>query len=257
MYMSFTNRFGYTAAKDLIFPSVDVDTLDEAKQLMDSFAGLLTHVKVGLQLATREGWASVVAAAHERGLKAFCDAKFKDIPNTVEHAAYSLTAHKPDFFTVMTDNSAEALRGARAGVDRAAADMGINEKPKLIGVTVLTSISPEESQVIYGADPATKALFFGSNAVDAGFDAIVCSPEEIHLFREDAAFEGTAIITPGVRPTWAASNDQSRVATPAEAIQRGADMLVIGRPITQPPAEVGSTQEAIKRIIQEIEEALA
>jgi len=255
--MNFTNRLGYSDAKDLIFPSVDVDTLDEAKRLMDSFAGLLTHVKVGLQLATREGWAPLVAAAHERGLKVFCDAKFKDIPNTVEHAAYSLTAHQPDFFTVMTDNSTDALKGARAGADRAAAELGTAQPPKIIGVTVLTSISLEDSKLIYGADPASKALYFGGNAVEAGFDAIVCSPDEIGLFRQDPEFEKTVLITPGVRPAWAASNDQSRVATPAEAIQRGADMLVIGRPITQPPAEIGSTQEAIKRIIQEIEEALS
>jgi len=257
MHMNFTNRFGYSAARDLIFPSVDVDTLDEAKRIMDSFAGLLTHVKVGLQLATREGWEAVVGAAHERGLKVFCDAKLKDIPNTVEHAAYSLTAHQPDFFTVMADNSLAALQGARTGVDHAAQELALGEKPKIIGVTVLTSISPEESQVIYGADPATKALFFGGNAAQAGFDAIVCSPEEIRLFREDPAFDTVAIITPGVRPAWAAANDQSRVATPAEAIRRGADMLVIGRPITQPPAEVGSSAEAVKRIIAEIEEALA
>lgn len=255
--MNFTNRLGSSDAKDMIFPSIDVNTLDEAKRLMDEFVGLLTHVKVGLQLATRESWSAIIVAGHERGLKVFCDAKFKDIPNTVEHAAYSLTQYQPDFFTVMTDNSLEALRAARTGADRAAQELGLAAKPKIIGVTVLTSISPEESRAIYGADPATKVLFFGGNAVQAGFDALVCSPEEIHIFREDNSFAKTAIITPGVRPAWAVSNDQNRVATPAEAIHRGADMLVIGRPITQPPAAVGSVREAIKRILAEIEEAIA
>lgn len=243
-----------SSAKDRIFPSIDVDTLDEAKRIMDQLVGLVAYVKFGLQLATRESWAVGIAAAHERGFKVFCDSKFKDIPNTVEHAAYSLTQHRPEFFTVMADNSLEALQRVRAGVDKAATDLQLIEKPKIIGVTVLTSIHEDECLQIYGGDAQTKTLQFGTQALEAGLDALVCSPEEVELFRKDKKFEQTLIITPGVRPSWAATNDQSRVATPAEAIKRGADMLVIGRPITQPPPEVGSIKEAVKRIIAEIEE---
>jgi len=245
------------APKDRIFVSLDVDTLEEAEKLMDQLAGLVTNVKLGLQLATREGWEAVIESAHHHGFGVFCDTKFKDIPNTVEHAAASLTSHGPDYFTVMADNSLEALQAVRRGVDEAPLKRDTFLKPAVIGVTVLTSISPEECVALYGGDVATKVLQFGTNAVDAGLDALVCSPEEIELFRKDPKFDNTLIITPGVRPTWASSNDQHRVATPAEAIKRGADMLVIGRPITQPPAEVGSTAEAVKRIIAEIEEALA
>lgn len=244
-------------AKNRIFPSIDVDTLNDAKRLMDQLVGLVNHVKFGLQLATRESWAEGIKAAQERGFKVFCDAKFKDIPNTVEHAAYSLAYHQPDFFTAMADNSLEALQGIRAGVDTAATDFKLTDKPKIIGVTVLTSISPEECRQIYSGDPKEKTLLFGSNAVKAGFDAIVCSPDEIELFRSKEDFDQTLVITPGVRPKWAVANDQSRFATPAEAIKKGADMLVIGRPITQPPAGVGSVQEAVKRIIEEVEGALA
>ena len=242
-------------AKDRFFVAIDVETLDEARQLMDSLVGLVSHVKLGLQLATRESWKDCIAAAHERDFKVFCDAKFKDIPNTLEHAAYALTKHQPDFFTVMADNSLEALRSIRAGADRAAAEPNQTDKPKIIGVTVLTSIDEKECKSIYGDDAAKKVKLFGGNAAAAGLDAIVCSPEEIEIFRKDKKFDQTMIITPGVRPVWASSDDQSRVATPAEAIKRGADMLVIGRPITQPPAEVGSVEAAVKRIIEEIEEA--
>jgi orotidine-5'-phosphate decarboxylase len=238
-------------AKDRIFVSIDVDTLDEAKQLLDQCVGLVTNIKLGLQLATSESWAACIEAAHRRGFKVFCDAKFKDIPNTMERAAAALTRHQPDYFTIMADNDMEALRAVRSGVDSAAGET----KPKIIGVTVLTSISPEESQQIYGAEPHVKVQQFGANAVAAGLDAIVCSPEEVHTFRQDPRFLNTLLITPGVRPAWAAINDQTRSATPAEAIKAGADMLVIGRPITQPPPEVGSVEEAIKRIITEIEEA--
>jgi orotidine-5'-phosphate decarboxylase len=239
------------AAQDIIFPSI------EAKRLMDQFVGLVSHVKFGLQLATRESWSAGIAAAHERGFKVFCDTKFKDIPNTVEHAAYALCHHQPDFFTVMADNSYDALRAARLGVDRAVKDLHYAAKPMVIGVTLLTSISEQECQRIYGANASVKTMDFGNAAVAAGFDAIVCSPEELGLFRATAAFDNTLIITPGVRPTWAQANDQQRTATPSEALNRGADMLVIGRPITQPPKEIGSPKEAIKRIIAEIEEVVS
>lgn len=242
-------------AKDKFFVAIDVDTLDEAKKLMDSLVGLVTHVKLGLQLATRESWSAGIAVAHDRGFKVFCDAKFKDIPNTLEHAAYALSKHQPDYFTVMADNSLEALKSIRVGVDRAAGEPDQTDKPKIVGVTVLTSIGAEESQQIYGGSPKDKTLLFGTLAMQAGLDAIVCSPEEIELFRSDKTFDSTMIITPGVRPSWANTNDQQRVATPAEALKRGADMLVIGRPITQPPAEVGSVESAVKRIIEEIEQA--
>lgn len=240
--------------KDRIFVAIDVDTLDDAKRLMDELAGLVTHVKIGLQVATRASWKDVLEAAEERGFKVFCDTKFKDIPHTVEKAAYAIAHHKPAFFTVMADNNLAALKAARSGVDQAAADLGLEVKPKIIGVSVLTSISPEECQTIYGGDVQSKTLQFAGIAVDARLDALVCSPEEIELLRSNPKFDDVLIITPGVRPLWAASNDQSRLTTPAEAIRWGADMLVIGRPITQPPAEVSSVKEAVRLIGNEIEE---
>src|SRR5438874_2059048 len=103
-------------AKDRIFVSIDVDTLDEAKQLMDQCVGLVSNVKLGLQLATSESWKACIEAAHQRGFKVFCDAKFKDIPNTMERASAALTKHGPDYFTVMADNDMEALRAVRSGV---------------------------------------------------------------------------------------------------------------------------------------------
>jgi orotidine-5'-phosphate decarboxylase len=221
---------------------------------MDQLVGLVTNVKVGLQIATRTSWHEVIDAAHERGFKVFCDTKFKDIPNTVEQAAYSLTCHQPDYFTVMADATQATLEGARKGVDRAVAELGLPTTPKIIGIAMLTSVSPEEGHVIYGGELRDKALQFGASAVTAGFDALVCSPEEIEMFKSDPRFAKTLIITPGVRPTWAAANDQQRVATPGEAITSGADMLVIGRPITQPPAEIGSVKQAVENIIKEIGE---
>jgi len=238
--------------KDRIFVSVDVTTIAEAEKLMDQLVGEVGNIKFGLQLATNASWAEGIKIAKERGFKVFCDAKFKDIPNTVEEAAYSLTLHEPDYFTVMADNSLEALQAIRRGVDRAAADKNVS-KPKVIGVTVLTSISAEECERIYGADAKTRTMQFAETATQAGLDAIVCSPEEVAELRANEKLKDLLLITPGVRPDWAANNEQQRVATPKDAIARGADMLVIGRPITAPPDEIGSPKEALRRIIKEIE----
>lgn len=242
-------------AEDRVFVSIDVDTVAEARALMSQLVGSVTNVKLGLQVATRESWKACIDAAHELGFSIFCDAKFKDIPNTVEHAAYSLTLHGPDYFTVMADNSLEALQAIRAGRDRAAKEAGI-APPKIIGVTVLTSISEEECVQIYGADAKTKVVEFAERAAEAGLDAIVCSPEEVGLLRANSKLDSLLLITPGIRPDWAQSNDQKRSATPAESIKRGADMLVIGRPITNPPNEIGTPKQAAEKIIQELKEII-
>jgi orotidine-5'-phosphate decarboxylase len=236
---------------DRLFVALDVDSLEEAEHLMDQLEGVVTQVKFGLQLATRAGWGACIETAHARGFKVFCDAKFKDIPNTLEGAAYSLTKHKPDYFTVMADNSLEALQAIRQGTDRAAAENG-SPAPLIIGVTVLTSISPEECQKIYGTDPQTKVMEFAEKVSKASLDAIVCSPEEVEMLRQNSKLDNLLLITPGIRPEWAQSNDQKRSATPLEALQRGADMLVIGRPITQPPVEIGSSADAANKILEEI-----
>ncbi len=237
--------------KDRVFVSLDVDKLEEAEKAMDEFVGLLPNIKVGLQIATGESWKACIDSAHSRGFKVFCDAKFKDIPNTVEAASYSLTKHCPDYFTVMADNSLEALQAIRRGTDKAAKE---NDKPAplIIGVTVLTSITADECVALYGSDPKTKVMQFAENAATAGLDAIVCSPEEVEMLRQNLKLDNLLLITPGIRPNWAQSNDQKRSATPLEALERGADMLVIGRPITQPPAEIGSSVNAVNKILEEI-----
>lgn len=239
-------------AKDRIFVSIDVSTIQEAEALLDQMVGVVGNVKIGLQLATSIGWKACIDLAHSKGFKIFCDAKFKDIPNTVEEAVYALSIQGPDYFTVMADNSFEALQAIRRGADRAAQELGI-KAPKIIGVTVLTSIDLEECMAIYGGEPAAKVMQFAENAVLAGLDAIVCSPEEVSVLRANSKFDGTLLITPGVRPDWAQSNDQKRSATPSDTIVRGADMLVIGRPIAAPPASISGPKEAVEKIIEELE----
>lgn len=242
-------RFTSPAARIMV--ALDVDTLDEARTLVESLADTGVTLKIGNQLGTAEGWAACVAFAHEYGARIFCDTKFKDIPVTVEKSARAITRHLPDFFNIMADTQPEAIRGAVAGLESAVRDFGV-ARPVVLGVTVLTSYSADDAQSIYGAGAPDKVLQFATSAATNGLDGVVCSAEEAKLLRSNEATKELLLVTPGIRPEWAAAGDQSRVLTPRQAIQAGADYLVIGRPITQPPPEIGSPRNALDKILQEI-----
>ena len=233
-----------------IMVALDVDELEEAKRIIDDLDGLGVTFKVGNQLGTYEGWCDVIDYIHSKNAKVFCDTKYKDIPETVKKSARAITRHQPDFFNVMADNTQEALESAVAGV----ASVNCKLKPILLGVTVLTTINNEECNSIYGSDVKTKVQQFAGLAAQAGLDGVVCSAEEASLLRTNSHTSDLILVTPGIRPTWAVSNDQKRVVTPSDAVRNGVDYLVIGRPITNPPAEVGSPHEAVERIVQEIKE---
>lgn len=236
-----------------IIVAIDFDDLQAATSLIDELEGTGVMVKFGNQIGTYEGWSTVVDYAHTKGLKVFCDTKFKDIPNTVEKSARSITRFNPEIFNIMADNSVAALEGAVAGADSAVLEFGV-EKPLVIGVTVLTSIDESTAELIYGGTPQDKVLQFAKMSVDAGLDGLVCSAQEALMLTNDPETANMVLITPGIRPEWASKGDQSRIMTPSEAVKNGADYLVIGRPITQPPESVGSTKKAIKLIVQELEE---
>lgn len=233
-----------------IMVALDVDELEEAKKIVDDLDSLGVTFKVGNQLGTYEGWRDVIVYIHSKNAKVFCDTKFKDIPETVKKSARAITRHQPDFFNIMADNTQEALEAAVAGV----ASVNGNLKPILLGVTVLTTINNEECISIYGGNVIAKVQQFAESAALAGLDGVVCSAEEASLLRANPQTADLILVTPGIRPAWAATNDQKRIVTPADAVRGGADYLVIGRPITQPPAEIGSSREAVERIMQEIKE---
>lgn len=233
-----------------IMVALDVDELDEAKAIVEELEGIGVTFKVGNQLGTYEGWRRVVEYIHSTGAKIFCDTKFKDIPETVKKSSRAITRHQPDFFNIMADNSEEALRASVAGVD----SVGGGVKPTILGVTVLTTINNEECRSIYGDNVAAKVQQFAAAAAFTGLDGVVCSAEEASLLRSNPETAGLLLVTPGIRPAWAASNDQKRIVTPADAVRSGADYLVIGRPITQPPAEIGGPRQAVEKIISELME---
>lgn len=235
-----------------IMVAFDVDKLSEGRRIARSLQGLGVTFKIGNQLGTYEGWKAAIEFSHEFNAQIFCDTKFKDIPETIKKSSRAITRHQPDFFSVMTDTTLAALRAAVEGAKSARADYSTSKRPIILGVTVLTSINEKEAQTIYGADSATKVQQFAEVAVQAKLDGVVCSAKEAVLLRNNETTKGLLLVTPGIRPLWAIGGDQARTTTPRQAIENGADYLVIGRPITQPPPAIGSPRNALLKIIEEI-----
>lgn len=193
-----------------------------ARQLRGA-AGLL---KVGSQLFTSEGPQAVKRLAG-LGFGIFLDLKFHDIPNTVAGSVAAASALAG--VRMMTLHASGGLAMMRAARE-AAGDK--KNRPALLGVTILTSLdAPSLRQIGIAGTPGARALALAGLAKEAGLDGVVASAHEARDIRR-ACGPKFLIVVPGVRPTSAAVNDQSRVATPAEAIRSGADYLVVGRPIT-------------------------
>lgn len=181
--------------------------------------------------------------------KTFLDVKLNDIPNTVGKAVKAIARLKPKMFNIHASAGAKAIAAA-------AANKGDS---LLFGVTVLTSISEDECFSIFGDPPEIKVLQFARMLVDMGADGIICAPKEGLLLRKHSCFDKMTIATPNVRPLWSAGKDdqdKDRQMNPYEAILSGIDMLVIGRPILNPPAQIGGPVEAAKAIAEEIKDAL-
>lgn len=238
---------------DRIIVAIDVDDIEQAHVIAKDLQGTGVTLKIGNQLGTYEGWKAAVELGKTYDAAVFCDTKYKDIPKTVELSARAITRLQPAMFNVMADNSQAALEAATKGVASAMSDFKLDSKPLLLGVTVLTSISDEDSVKIYGASASEKVEQFAIAAADAGFDGLVCSAHEAIQLKNDPRTHHLILVTPGIRPTWAAAGDQSRIMTPKMAKDAGADYLVIGRPITQPPDSVGSPRDAVAKIMEELQ----
>ena len=247
-------------AKNRIIVALDVPTLDEALELVKQLHTEVGMFKVGLELLHSEGTPKVAkaipkAAADRWGVtvdkqnlpatgKVFIDAKLHDIPNTVAGAARAISKLDVDMFNVQASGGIEMMRAA----------VQWKGKSKVLAVTVLTSLAEDIAHQIYGAPVKTKVLQLAKDAKLAGVDGIICSPQELQILNEQRELRDLLKVTPGVRPKWAAKGDQKRVTTPADAIKSGADYLVIGRPITKPPEEIGTPVDAAIKIAEEIEQ---
>jgi len=202
------------------------------------WAGLVTPhvstVKVGLELYLRYGPGIVASIRGASGVRVFLDLKLHDIPATVAGAARAVARLHPDVLTVHAAGGPEVVRAATA----AAPDTMI------AGVTVLTSLGPADLKSIGVKGPLRDAVRrLAVLAVGAGARGLVCSPREVAEVRAEVGPDIT-LITPGIRPAGTAAHDQARTATPEEALRAGADLLVIGRPITSAP-DPGAAAAAI------------
>lgn len=210
----------------------------------------VSWVKVGMTNFYAEG-PQLVKQIQEYGYKIFLDLKLHDIPHQVRGAAYQLALLGVDMVTVHASGGSDMIRAAREGLDLGAKALG-KEAPRLLAVTVLTSLDDNALQTVGVFDSsADQVKRLAELAYAAGADGVVCSPLESTLVRETLG-KDALIVTPGVRPAWAAVNDQIRITTPSKALANGSTHLVVGRPITAAEDKLA----AVEKILEEMKEGL-
>ena len=228
-----------------VIVALDVAAVDEALGLVDRLGERGDFYKVGLELYTRAGPA-VVRELVDRGKRVFLDLKLHDIPNTVAAAVTAASDLGVDLLTLHASGGAKMLE---------AATLARGDDLRLLAVTLLTSLSPDEISTTWGREIRSVREEVGRLAMlahDAEVDGVVASALEASWIRNQVE-EDFLVVTPGIRPAGSARGDQNRVATPTAAVEAGADYMVIGRPITQ----ADDPAAALDAILKEIEEAVA
>jgi len=234
---------------DRLVVALDFATLDEAGTLIDSLEGSVSAFKVGSRLFTRWG-PDALKLVKDKGARAFLDLKYHDIPNTVAQACESAAEIGADMVTLHTFGGFEMMESAAKplwGRD-------MEDRPILLGVTILTSLNEAFLRDVIGATERTieeEVLLLARLAQSAGLNGVVASPHEIEAVKEKCG-EEFIVVTPGVRPAGGERADQVRVRTPGEAVSAGADYIVVGRPIILARDPKG----AALGILKEMEEAL-
>jgi len=222
--------------------ALDAPDLETAARWAALVAPHVRVLKVGLELYLRYGPEVVASVRGASGAHIFLDLKLHDIPATVAGAARAVARLRPSLLTVHAAAGAAAIRAAADAIPAT----------KIVAVTVLTSLAEEDLGSIGLAGPVSDAVRrLAALAVEAGARGLVCSPHEVAALRAEVG-EDIMLITPGVRPAGAEANDQARVATPEEAVRSGADLLVIGRPITG-AADPGAAAAAIAASLRRAE----
>lgn len=251
-------------ARNRIWVPLDVSDLRTAGRHVRNLQGAVGVFKAGLQLIHRVGTPKVVRYLQSLGLppaRIFIDAKLDDIPNTVGQAAAAIADLGVGFFNM------HASAGQKA-IEEAAKNKG---NSKLLVVTVLTSLKADDLYGMYLRHYSIAVSFdqlsetaqtqylqdvvldMAIMAAESGADGVICSPQELDILSQDAGLNNMHRYTPGIRPRWAAANDQQRITTPGDAIRKGATGIIVGRPILKPPKEIGKPIDAARKIAEEIE----
>ena len=216
-------------ADDRLIVALDFHNIDDVKKLVHELGDSVNYYKVGMELFYSVG-AEVIVFLKNSGKNIFLDLKLHDIPNTVAGGLCSLMNLGANILNIHANGGYTMMKTAADRLKTEAELLKI-ERPKLIAVTVLTSINQEDWEGLgYQSQMKSQVVRLAKLAQKAGLDGVVASPQEAKAIRE-ACGEGFLIVTPGVRPAGAAINDQSRIATPAQALTNGATHLVVGRPI--------------------------
>jgi orotidine-5'-phosphate decarboxylase len=230
-----------------IILALDVSSYDDAIDMVRKFKDHIDIFKIGSELFTSVG-PRIIKEIHLMGKKVFLDLKFHDIPNTVAKSALAAAELGVFMFNVHTLGGFDMMQKAAQTLNQLSLEHNM-ERPRLIGVTILTSISQDalRDELSVAVRMNTQVKHLAGLAQRAGLDGVVASPEDAEMIRSRFG-KGFLIVTPGIRPSWASMDDQKRTLTPRKAVQSGADYLVIGRAITSQPDLIG----ALKRIEEEI-----
>lgn len=218
--------------------ALDAPDLATAKDWAKLVSPFVSTLKIGLETYLRDGKESVQSIQEISDCDLFLDLKLHDIPATVAGACKSVQGLKPKYLTVHASGGREMIKAAAETMPQTL----------IVAVTILTSIDEKNLlEIGFRNSPSKSVLDLALLAIGAGARAIVCSPQEVSVIRKNVPKE-IVLITPGVRPMGSSANDQQRIATPQEALTSGADLLVIGRPITS-SNDVG---QAAKLISEEV-----
>jgi orotidine-5'-phosphate decarboxylase len=229
-----------------VIVALDYARPEDALRLVERLEPGACRLKVGKELFTSAG-PSLVEGLASRGFDVFLDLKFHDIPNTVAQACKAAARLGVWMVNVHALGGRRMMSAAREALE------GLPSRPKLIAVTVLTSMGREDLREI-GVDrePEDMVLQLAKLAQSSGLDGVVCSAREAAMLKGGLG-KGFCLVTPGIRLATSARDDQVRVTTPLEAVRLGADYLVIGRPITQAPEPLQVLQEINRELTKELQ----
>jgi orotidine-5'-phosphate decarboxylase len=230
--------------KNKLIVALDVDSTAHARRLVEELCDVVGMFKVGSQLFTAAG-PGLVREIVQGGGQVFLDLKFHDIPNTVAAAGVEAARLGVSIFNVHAMGGTEMMRRTADAVSETAQQEGFL-CPSIIAVTLLTSANEATlSELGINSDPAKHVVHLAQMAQASGLDGVVASPKEAAAVRSRVTKTGFLIVTPGIRPSGAATDDQKRVTTPREAILAGADYIVVGRPIVNAPNPVRAAAQIV------------
>lgn len=241
--------FSEMPRKDRVIVALDEQTLDEARGIIESLDGYIDFFKVGVGIYTLCG-PEVIKLLGLTKKRVFLDLKFHDIPNSVSLAVKAAMSRNVDMLNLHISGGMEMMRAAVKAAGRESPSSRARF-PLVLGVTILTSLAEDDLSLIFkdGAPNIIEAvLSMAALAKEAGLDGVIASGHEIEPVKKLCGDE-FLVVTPGIRPPWARRDEHKRALGPREAFERGADFIVIGRPVTH----ATDPREAALRILEEVE----